>query len=172
VEEKLSPQSFYKVPNQFDWMNKKMIGSTNFFCLLCLLFFVQIHTQELRDDVPIWPYPKSYLDTKDGKTISLNKNQISFKFINTRDLPEDVRNREEITEGVKRYLPRMFPVPKKNNFQQETFSTLSDAVNVIQVLIINYEDVSLNLESQEHYELIIPSPSNPSMIEIKAETVW
>jgi hypothetical protein len=149
-----------------------MIGRmTNLLCLL-FLFFAQIYSQEIRDDVPIWPYPKSFLDTKNGKSISLNKNQVSFKFINTRDLPEDVRNREEITEGVKRYLPRMFPVPKKNNFQQETFSTVSDSVNVIQVLIINYEDVSLNLESQEHYEMNIPSAINPSMIEIKAETVW
>jgi hypothetical protein len=149
-----------------------MIGRmTNLLCLL-FLFFAQIYSQEIRDDVPIWPYPKSFLDTKNGKSISLNKNLVSFKFINTRDLPEDVRNREEITEGVKRYLPRMFPVPKKNDFQQETFSTISDSVNVIQVLIINYEDVSLNLESQEHYEMNIPSAKNPSMIEIKAETVW
>jgi hypothetical protein len=149
-----------------------MIGRmTNLLCLL-FLFFAQIYSQEIRDDVPIWPYPKSFLDTKNGKSISLNKNQVSFKFINTRDLPEDVRNREEITEGVKRYLPRLFPVLKKNNFQQETFSTVSDSVNVIQVLIINYEDVSLNLESQEHYEMNIPSAENPSMIEIKAETVW
>ena len=136
------------------------------------LFFFEIYTIEIRDDVPIWPYPKSFKDTKDGKTLTLNKEQITFTFINTQDLPENIEKHPEIQEGVIRYKKRMFRGSKINRYEPAVAEASSDSITEIQVLIYDYDETTLSLGVNEHYEISIPSSKNPGKIEIKAENVW
>eukprot|EP01080_Neovahlkampfia_damariscottae_P007798 gene7798-12272_t len=151
------------------------MNATSTLFLFVLFFFIQVNSRitEIRDDIPIWPYPKSYKDTKDGKTLSMNKNHLTFTFLNTQELPEDIENHPEIKEGVIRYKKRMFREKRKNSYQQTENSKKSlDSITEIQVLIYDYDETSLNLGVSEQHEILIPSAKNPSKIEIKAENVW
>ncbi|KAL0489250.1 hexosaminidase HEXA [Acrasis kona] len=144
-----------------------LLSCTIAFCALIVISL----GQELRDDVPVWPYPTVYKDNKNGGRLLVSHNKIEWLLFSSKGKLINIKDYPVVYEATKRYSDIIF-----NNELTETFNeTKSSGLKVNFVFqddaqparpVLIPTDTSLEREA---YELIV---GDDYAVRIYAKQQW